>query len=337
MITVRKLGGIAMALLAMTTAACTNSSSPRPTTTRAGVGNTNIGTPTTTTVVTRQVVPWLDEPASSSLLSSLLPKALPPIPLPTGAPPCTVTELSAAVGGPTEVSGDDGAFIALRNTGSDACTLTGTPRVVASAPGYVTVVAGREPMPSDDETADTAPGGTAVVRVDVPIYCKANPTGAMGRALPYHSLVISIPGGGAKKVGGLRLSFPCGMSTTPFYTPKPGPTYPPDLLATLVPRLRLPATVRPGTVLDYEVDLFNPGDRPVALSPCPAYLEHSDVPTKLLYRLDCRSVHFIPAHGEVSYEMEMAIPADASTGPMGLWWTFFGPSTRTAHGQVVVR
>ena len=176
-----------------------------------------------------------------------------------------------------------------------------------------------------------------VVRVDVPIYCKANPTGAIGRAMPYHSLVISIPGGGAKKVGGLRLSFPCGMSTTPFYTPKPGPTYPPDLLATLVPRLRLPATVRPGTTLDYEVDLYNPGDRPVALSPCPAYLEHSNVPTKLLYRLDCRSVHFIPAHGEVSYEMEMAIPADASTGPMGLWWTFFGPSTRTAHGQVVVR
>jgi hypothetical protein len=235
------------------------------------------------------------------------------------------------------VSGDDGAFIALRNTGSAACTLSGTPRVVASAAGHVTVVAGREPMPPDDEIADTAPGGTVVVRVDVPTYCKANPTGAIGRAMPYHSLVIPIPGGGAKKVGGLRLSFPCGMSTTPFYTPKPGPTYPPDLLASLVPRLRLPATVRRGTTLDYEVDLYNPGDRPVALSPCPAYLEHSDVPTKLLYRLDCRSVHSVPAHGEVRYAMEMAIPADAPVGPMGMWWTFFGPSTRSTHGQALVQ
>ena len=335
--TVRKLGVIGMAVLALMLAACTNSSSPRPTTTPAAVGNTTVGGPTTTTAVTGEVVPWVDEPASKALLSSLLPRALPPSPPRTGAPPCTVRELSAAIAGPTEVSGDEGVVIVLRDTGSTACLLTGTPRVVAGAPGHVTVVAGQEPMPSDGETADTAPGGTVVLRVDVPTYCRANPTGAIGRAMPYHSLAISVPGGGAKKVAGLRLSFPCGMSTTPFYTPKPGPTYPADTLATLVPRLRLPARVRPGTVLDYEVDLYNPGDRPVALSPCPVYLEHSNVPTKLLYRLDCRSVHLVPAHSQVRYEMEMAIPADAPGGPMGLWWTFFGPSTRTAHGQVLVQ
>jgi hypothetical protein len=337
MSTVRKLGVIGMAVLSLILAACTNSSSPRPTTTRAAVGNTTVGGPTTTTAVTGEVVPWVDEPASSSLLSSLLPRALPPTPPRTGAPPCTVRELLAAIGGPTEVSGDEGVVIVLRNNGSAACLLTGTPRVVASAPGHVAVMAALERMPPNGESADTAPGGTVVVRVDVPTYCKANPLGAISRVTPYHSLAISIPGGGAKKVGGLRLSFPCGMSTTPFFTPKPGPTYPADTLATLVPRLRLPATVRPGTTLEYEVDLFNPGNRPVALSPCPVYLEHSNLPTKLLFRLDCRSVHLVPAHSQVRYEMEMAIPADAPGGPMGLWWTFFGPSTRTAHGQVLVR
>jgi hypothetical protein len=51
---------------------------------------------------------------------------------------------------------DDGVVVAIRNTGPAACLLTGTLRVVASAPGRATVVATSEPMPSYGEITDTA-------------------------------------------------------------------------------------------------------------------------------------------------------------------------------------
>ena len=150
-------------------------------------------------------------------------------------------------------------------------------------------------------------------------------------------LAISILGGITKKVGGLSLSFPCGMSATPLFVGKPQPTYPANPLVGLVPYLRLPATIKAGSTLHFEVDLSNPGDRPVVLSPCPVYLEHSDIPTKLLYRLDCRTVRSIPAHGQVRYEMEMAIPDAAPLGPAEVFWGLVGASTTTAQGQVLVQ
>ena len=70
MTTVRKLGVVAMVTLTLALAGCTSSTAP--TATKAA-----------------PVVPWVDEPATPSLMLSLLPKPL-PLPRPqTGAPPCT--------------------------------------------------------------------------------------------------------------------------------------------------------------------------------------------------------------------------------------------------------
>jgi hypothetical protein len=192
-------------------------------------------------------------------------------------------------------------------------------------------------MPSYGERSDAAPGGTVFEQVDVPEFCPADPGGGDRGDAVYHSLAVSILGGITKKVGGLSLSFPCGMSATPLFVGKPQPTYPVNPLVGLVPYLRLPATVRAGSTLHFEVDLSNPGGRPVALSPCPVYLEASSVPTKLLYRLDCRTVRSIPVHGQVRYGMEMAIPDAAPLGAAKIFWALFGASTRTAYGQVLVQ
>jgi hypothetical protein len=50
-----------------------------------------------------------------------------------------------------------------------------------------------------------------------------------------------------------------------------------------------------GTTLVFQVDLVNPENRPVALSPCPVYVESSDIPTELEHRLNCLSVRSVPA------------------------------------------
>ena len=72
MTTVRKLGVVAMVTLTLALAGCTSSTAPTATKAKAA-----------------PVVPWVDEPATPSLMLSLLPKPLPlPRPQP-GAPPCT--------------------------------------------------------------------------------------------------------------------------------------------------------------------------------------------------------------------------------------------------------
>ncbi len=187
------------------------------------------------------------------------------------------------------------------------------------------------------EVANTAPGATVAVNVEVPVACQADPGGGNQGLPQYHTLLISIPGGGNKQIGGLHLTFQCGMSTTPFFTPKPQPVYRPDPLDALVPHVQLPASVKAGDTLIYEVELVNPGNHSVALSPCPVYLEWSGIPTKFEYRLNCRSVHAIPAHGRVRYQMEMAIPGSAALASVQVLWQLFGPSCPIGRGQVQVR
>lgn len=281
-------------------------------------------------------VAWLDEPASSALLASLLPKPLPAAPPQLGAPACTADKLSVVSVWPVGTGQDDGFMISLRNTGSTACLLEGTPRVVASSPGKATVLASTENLPSYGEVTDTAPGATVELEIDIPAACPAYPGGASAALPEYQGVTISISGGISKVVHKPHLTFPCGMATTPFFTPTPAPTYSKNPLVGLIPRLRLPATVKAGTTLSYVVALTNPGSQPVALSPCPAYLENSSIPTKLVYRLNCQSVRTIPAHGQVTYQMEMAIPNTAPSGMTKVGWILFGASTLMGHGQVRV-
>lgn len=56
------------------------------------------------------------------------------------------------------------------------------------------------------------------------------------------------------------------------------------------PRLVLPGSVRAGRTLVYAVVFANPGKLAVPLPPCPADTEHTVIPTKEIYGLDCRGV-----------------------------------------------
>lgn len=137
-------------------------------------------------------------------------------------------------------------------------------------------------------------------------------------------------------VQGVNLSFHCAMSVTPFYSAKPGPTYAPHPeTSNLVPTLELPVSVKAGSVLSYQVDIYNPMSTPAKLEPCPFYLEYSSIPTKLFYRLNCSTARSIGAHSTVRYQMKMQIPSDAPLGMARIYWVFDGPGN-VARGKVQI-
>lgn len=292
------------------------------------------GVTTSTSAAKGGAVAWLDQPVRSSALPSLLPKPLPPVLPQTGAPECLSPNLSVVGYSALGIMQDDGIVVEFRNVGRTTCILKATPRVEATAPGQVTLVATTDPLPSYGEIANIAPRGTVMLQVHDSVACTA---GAEEGLPTYSTVVVDIPGGGSKAITGLHLVFPCGMQNSPFWSSTPPPTYPANPLVDLVPQLRLPTAVKAGTTLVYEVELINHGDRPVPLSPCPVYLEYSSIPrSKFVYRLNCSTVHDIPAHGQVIYQMEMGIPPSALPGSTELWWTLFGVLT-LAKGQFQVR
>jgi hypothetical protein len=285
---------------------------------------------------TNGVVPWLYDPASSALMESLLPKPLPTPPPHLGAPPCTTRQLALTHYEPLGIMQDDAISISFRNVSASACLLRGTPRVVAGSPDALNVNAKPERLPLIDEVTDTAPGATVDVQVDVPDLCSTDPGGSTAGLATYDTLRVSL-GGVNRAIKGLHLALPCGLWTTPFFSPKPQPTYPADPLARLTLQLRSPATVRAGTTLHYVVVLSNPTDHTIALSPCPVYLEFSpSVGVKLPYRLNCDQVQSIAAHAHVRYQMEMAIPRHASPGMTQLFWDLTGVVGVDTHGVVRV-
>jgi hypothetical protein len=284
------------------------------------------------------VVPWVDQPLTPAILTSLQPKPLPATPPKTDAPQCTSSALQLEPSVSLQMMQNDGVAIRFRNTGTAACLLRGTPFVVATSPGHPSVVATKSGLAAiGGEIADTPVGGIVSVDVSAPIVCVADPGGnEQGQPL-YHGLVLTLPGGAERTVSGLNLSLPCGMAVTPFSMPAPTVTYAPYWPASLRPAIALPSSVKAGGTLVYEVTLRNPLSRPVSLSRCPAYIEHSSSDIKFEYQFNCSSVHAIAAHGSVVFQMKMAIPDSTPSGAMTVYWSVIGPNTVESRATVDVR
>jgi len=210
--------------------------------------------------------------------------------------------------------------------------------VIATSPGHVDVDAGPLALTATEgEVADTPAGGVVTAQVSMPNYCTANPGGG-DRGFPtYHRLVVTLPIGATRTIGGLDLSMPCGMTVTPFNMPEPGPTYAPYWVKYLEPEVVLPPAVKTGATLVYQVTLRNPLNRPISLSPCPAYIEHSSSGIKLEYQFNCASEHSIRAHGVAVFQMQMAIPNSTPSGPITVYWSVIGPGTKSCRASVEVR
>lgn len=95
------------------------------------------------------------------------------------------------------------------------------------------------------------------------------------------------------------------------------------------------ATAAPGQLVTFHVRLTNPTGAAISLNPCPGYYqERFSIGTATVpaindggaYRLNCRAVHSIPAHGSVRYAMGVHIPTTLTAGrKLTVSWRLIAP------------
>jgi hypothetical protein len=212
----------------------------------------------------------------------------------------------------------------FRNISDSTCVLKGFPQVTATEPDVAAT--GGSFFPTDGP-AHMAPGGYTVLGVETDTNCAARPGGGHGGPL-YHHVDIVLSGGGT-----VALDHPegfdvtCGLHLTEFSVPRPEPPEPHSPLDELTASLETPPTIDPGSTLIYVIDLTNPTDQPVALSPCPVYIQSvsSPTPVKDIEALNCTPIGAIAAHSTARFEMHMPIPADAPASDLRIFRSLIGP------------
>jgi hypothetical protein len=271
------------------------------------------------------LVPWVDRPAPSASEPS-------PSPLPSpDARPCQPSDVRAQVGGLGLAMGNSKMPVSFVNVSSTPCALVGVPSLVgitaAGVPESILVTGGGY-FPQPGPPANLAPNaGVAVVDIDGAIAC---PAAIAGRHRIYKVLRIGLPGGGTVDVDGSGFETICGVSVSAFGTPTAAGATDPPLLP-LSAQISGPSTVAPGTTLTYVVTITNTSDAGYVLDPCPVFEQFVASGSANVWVatirdgfLNCDTVHGIPAHGAVTYEMRLAIPSDQPAGDAKFGWSLRG-------------
>jgi len=306
-------------------------------------------------------VPWVDEPIGAEELYGR-PRA-PRIPAP-GSRPCRAEQLAAALtawrrpgrGGETP-RGFDAAVdkligeVDIHNTSTVECTLRGeTPTRMLSAGQQISMQYEHGIDAEAQRRVVVVPAGEhASLRLDWSgLFCQP-----VNRPL---ELAIDLPDRGG------TLHAPVTATETPRCTGGEGvnpnarstlyasgfsepalPAAPQDSpLSGVTIAVSGPDTAPAGAPVVYQVTMSNPTAMPIPLDPCPGYLVElfsmgdasaQPVNTSLLYRLNCRPVHTVPAGGSVRFEMVAQVPADMATNRvLSLTWRLTAP--RFVQGPV---
>ena len=295
-------------------------------------------------------IAWLPLPAAHRHPTAPTPPATPrpPIPVPPGTPACQASQLEGASAGEAAATGKVNMPIVVRNRGAAACVLAGWAdltildgrgRVLAVAAGRasrgtffadwpevaVLLQPNTPPLPARPGFGQPRRRGQAVMNLSW--YDCRQPQAAV--------LVMDLPAAG----GRLRVPFdrkgayspacdnpeagakPAGWVVRGPLSPA-GFTWPPE------PRyldigvgIHVPAAVRRGSTLAYQVTLTNRDHGSYRLDPCPDYNEflgRKDVVAS--YQLNCQPVGAIAPGERVTFQMQLAIPATTVTGPNRLIW-----------------
>jgi hypothetical protein len=158
----------------------------------------------------------------------------------------------------------------------------------------------------------------------------------------YPKLRIGLPGGGSLDVVAGGFDTGCGVSVSQFGVPADAVPAVNPPLSPLTAEIIAPATVVAGTTLRYTVTLANPSSTDVSFSPCPAYQEFVGsgsttwFATVRNYQLNCAATTAIVAASSVTFEMELALPADQPGGPAKFGWSLQGDSGPWANALLEV-
>jgi hypothetical protein len=281
------------------------------------------------------------------------------VPIPSGTAPCRAAQLEGRYLGAYDVTGIVNRPIALRNTGSTACYLNGVPDLtildsrltvearVAGTDGvgtqfdaYVSAVdilmAVGTPSLSDSggflDSASLPPGQA---------YLNIKWTGCSLQ--PASRLWVDLPNGGGRVVVRFAVAAP-DLNTCTHDSPlvrdpfKPtGVVWPPAPDTTYVAAsIDAPATVKPGTTLEYLLTLHNSDQRDYVLAPCPDYGEAIENGPVAYYQLNCGPVGTLKAGQSVTFQMKFDIPADTAPGDKTLLWSLIDGRVYPARAEAPI-
>lgn len=277
-----------------------------------------------------RLVPWDDAVPAQLRIASAAP-----------APPCRASGLKVVGDGfrfAPAISGGTGE-VTLRNTGTDACRLSGRPdvRIVGAAPAPEQQ---QVPMPAQppafpavappDSTLDALPpGATVTLDIDWRNWCV--PAGGATQPVPPQAVRLTLPDGAGTIDVGYDAVPPCdtpGSASTvgvrPFQPAPLAATAPWTSTAVQAKIQPLPGadlSGRAGGTARYAVVLSNPSSAPVSFGNCPLVVELlAPAGAPEAHQLNCRSAGALPAHGSLRFEMRIDVPADAPAGNNGLFW-----------------
>lgn len=218
-------------------------------------------------------------------------------------------------------TGNTSVEVYLTSHSATTCWLDGYPAIAGvAAGGAVTPLRARHgSFPgSPGPSANIKPGQTAAIYISGGDDCAL---ALDGEHQVYPELLIGLPGGGTAGVHGTGFDAICGVWVSPFGVPADQPQGPAP--SPLTARITAAPTARAGTDLVYLVTLTNPVAKPFSLRPCPSYAEFlggligPGAANRYLvkyYYLNCSTVHAIPAHGSVTYQMKLPLPPALPAG-----------------------
>lgn len=247
---------------------------------------------------------------------------------------CAAADLQVTAGPAGAYRGQATQEIRLPNIGAEACHLPGFPGVqLQPANGAPQTVGASELAPQLANTRiDLDPGEEAILLLGTPGSCEAanRPERRISKRLQ-----LALPGGGLKSVEGVHIDTLCGRATVMRFERVQGEaaaraqalkTSGP--LSQLTGSLSAPDEASRGGTLRYVVTLSNPTAAPVSLLACPAYTQSvyagGQAATSTL-RLNCDGAGSqIPAKSSVSFDMQVALPADPAADSVKLSWKLDG-------------
>ena len=274
---------------------------------------------------TSSVVPWIDRPLP---LYSVPPPR--PIPYATSAPLCHARQLRVTQGPGGAAAGTYYEKFKFGNTSRTTCLLRGFPTITAIGPLGVRRPLRLERSTGIDNlaTADIRPGGYALLDIATPDGCAAGLRGGVH----YRRPVFRLPQDGSVPAGDrFAIIDDCGLLVSNFGLPLrvalavAAPGTPGRLRAQLL----VPRTVRAGKTLRYTVTLRNTTAIPITMRSCPGYTPVLSAPLPIVsrsYSLNCATHHVIPAHGQVRFAMQFAVPRGETPVLADIAWTLDTPT-----------
>ena len=332
---------IAVVLLAGGLAACTAQSTSTPSASPAtsaspAVSAAVVNRPVRPPVRPGPVIPWVNRPARQDNATMTTP------PYTTGARPCTPADLSVWPGSNGATAGTARLQVLFTNRSSTTCWLNGYPTSVAgiAGSGAVHTAARMARWPANRRRPDSEHRLRPVGR-NGPIRRRRLHRGPQWPAPDLPAPAIRPPRRRARNHHGDRdrqrgrLRTECGLGVSEFGVPADLPVSPAP--SPLTATITAPSAARAGTTFSYRVTLNNPASKPFALSHCPSYVEYlggaGGNVTRYFY-LNCAAAPSIPAHGSVTFQMKLAVPASMkSMSSAKLDWQIQGGTARAGDSH----